>query len=140
MAGVEVKSKGAILDGRWPGVVDTRLRRWTQGVMRLGRDYARSIAPVLTGTYRRSLRYRTALRRHVLTAELYSTDVPGKVRTIEDGFPPRPLKRQPKKGPTRMGKGREGRKVFERTHARLNSLLRTQARILETQLAKDLTR
>jgi hypothetical protein len=138
MARVEVKSKGAIFDGRYPGLIDRRLRVWTQGVMRLGRDFARSIAPVLTGTFQRSIRYRTWVRKHRLDAEIYSTDVAGKVRVIEDGFPPRPLKRQPKSGGVRMGKGREGRKVFERTHARLNSLVRSQARLLEVQLAKDL--
>lgn len=140
MAGLEVRQKGALLDGRAPARIAGVFRSWLQGTMRFARDYARSIAPVLTGTYRRSIVFRTRIRARMLEGEMYSTDVAGKVRVIEDGFPARPLKRQPKSGGLRMGKGREGRKVFHRTEQHTRGLFRTQQRTLEVELARELAK
>jgi hypothetical protein len=140
MAGYEIRQKGALLDGRAPRVVARVFRSWLQGALRFARDYARSIAPVLTGAYRRSLIFRTHLRAGLASGELYSTDIPGKVRVIEYGFPPRPLARQPKSGGVRMGKGRAARMVFHRTEQHTRGLFRTQARVLEAELVKELAR
>jgi hypothetical protein len=140
MAGIELKSTGALLDGRYRTVVPATLRRWVQGVLEETKRYARLISPVLTGRYRRSHRYRTTARGWDVRAEMFSDDIPGKVRVIEDGFPPRPLKRQPKRGPVRMGKGRKAERVYARSYTRMRGIYATQARLLESQLAKDLTR
>ena len=140
MAGIEVRQRGVILTGQGGAVTARVLRRWLAGVFRVTRDYARGIAPVLTGRYRSSLIYRTHQRGAVVSGEMYSTDIPGKVRVIEYGFPPRPLARQPKKGPTRMGKGRKPVYVFRRTEQHTRGLFRTQTRLLETELARELTK
>jgi hypothetical protein len=141
MAGYEIRQKGALLDGRAPRVVARVFRSWLQGALRFARDYARSIAPVVTGTYRRSIIFRTRLRAGLVEGDLYSTDVPGKVRVIEYGFPPRLRKRQPKTiaGPF-ITKGREARMVFHRTEQHTRGLFRTQARVLEAELVKELAR
>lgn len=131
MAGLEVRSRGAILTGQGGAVVTRVFRSWLQGSLRFARDYARSIAPVLTGRYRRSLIFRTRITRAgELSGELYSTDTPGKVAVIEEGHPPR--------GP--KGKGRAGVHVFRRTEQATRGLFRTQARALEIELARELTK
>lgn len=141
MPGIEVTSRGLLTSDAWRSVVPRTVARWLRGVMEFGQRYARSIAPVLTGTFRRSItvsRVRVVGSR--MTAELYSTDVPGKVRVIEDGFEPRPLARQPKSGPTRMGRGRVGVRVFARTHLRVRGLIATQGERLASEVARELTR
>jgi hypothetical protein len=131
MAGIEITSRGTLLDGRAAGVVGTQLRAWTQGTLRLLRDHARSIAPVLTGRYRQSITYRTRMvGANGVEGELSSTDVPGKTRVIEYGFPAaRPDLR-----------GRQGRFVFQKTAMHGAGLLNSQARVLETTLARELSR
>jgi hypothetical protein len=141
MAGYEIRQKGALLDGRAARVLARVLFHRVQGMTRFARDYGRSIAPILTGTYWRSLVFRTRPRGPLVEGTMYSTDVPGKVRVIEYGFPPRLKKRQPKKtaGPFRT-KGREPRLVFHRTEQHMRGLFRTQTRALEVELARELSK
>ena len=127
--GVEIRQRGPLLDGRAKTIVPATLRRWVQGTLRRMQAHARSIAPVLTGRYRTSLRYRTRVAGNIVEGTLYSDDVPGKVRVIEFGFPPR----------TPKHKGRVGRYVFKRTYDRYSGLLASQARVLKSDLVRDLS-
>lgn len=147
-AGIEVRAKGPLFDGRASRVVEQQTRKWLQGVLRYGRDYARSVAPVLTGTFRSSIVYRTRIGRAGIEGEVASGDVLGKVKVIERGFPARPLARQTKKGaiptdgsfgPTlRYGKGRKGVFVFRRTFSRMEGLFASQSRSLAADISKEL--
>ena len=131
MAGITVKSTGALLDGRYPTVIPSVLRRWTQGVFRDMQKFAREIAPVDTGRYRASLVFRTRQSGMRVEGELYSTDIAPKVAVIERGYDPA--------GP-RGHYRRRGVYVFRRTFDRSQGLLRSQERVLASDLARELSR
>jgi hypothetical protein len=130
MAGIEIRQRGKLLDGSASRAVPSVVRSWTQGTLRLFRDYARSIAPVKTGVFRSSITYRTEIRNNLVEGQLSSTDVAGKTRSIEYGFPPA--------RPDLMG--RQGVYVFRRTFEKGQGLLRSQERVLEANLARELSR
>lgn len=126
--GIEVRSRGHLLDGTAPVAVRRASRRWLQGTLTLVRDFGRSIAPVLTGRFKGSIRYRTRDGAGGVEGEVYSDDVPGKVKVIERGFPP-----------ARAGlKGRVGRYVFKRSFDRFHGLLASQEHVLVAEYQKEL--
>lgn len=131
MPGIEIRSTGPLLDGRYKRVVPAELRRWSRGTLGAGRDYARRIAPVDTGTFRASIRVRTSAKGWSVRGDLFSTDIPGKVHVIEAGYDPA--------GP-RGHYRRRGVYVFRRTYDYLRGLVSTQARVLGANLATALTK
>lgn len=152
--------KGVIVGGRIEPAMARAQRSWLQGVLRRIRDDARSFAPVDLGAFRRSIVYRTTLKRGVeVEGEVYSTDTPrAKVAVIEYGRTPG--KKMPPKGAllgwmsrhgipasaeflVRRKIGKEGIKAkepFRKAWVRSRGLVRSQARHLQSALVRELNR
>lgn len=110
---VTEERRGVWLTGRVESVTRPAARVGLNRLLSKARQFARIIAPVLTGRYRASLLYKTDLTDYGASGELYSTDNPEKVRIIEYGFPPaRPDLR-----------GRRPRLVFTQTAAHYERVL-----------------
>jgi hypothetical protein len=128
--GIEISTTGPLLDGRGTAAINRAVRRFVERGVHEARERMRLVAPVLTGAYRRSLRTRVVTRGMVTTGTIYSSDIPGKVRVIEHGFPPR-----------RPGlKGRRPRHVFRAGLNRANEYVRQAGPTVTATIATELNR
>lgn len=121
----DVEQRGVIFTGQAPTVVRNEAGRWMIDALSDMRRYAQGIAPVDTGAYRSSLTA-TPPRQvgGAIEAMLFSTDIPGKVKVIEFGFPAaRPDL-----------KGRAGVFVFRRTHDTFEGAIGAAARQLGARI------
>ena len=157
-AKVETSNRGLIATGRVTEAMATAQRRWLQGVLKLIRDDVRAFAPSDLGTFRKSIVYRTTVRRQTeVTGEVYSNDPnTPKVAVIEYGRTPG--KKMPPKGAllgwmSRHGidprfefvirrniarDGIPGKFPFRKAFTRRRSLLASQSRNLQSALTRAL--
>lgn len=132
MATIDVNTNevGAVLDG----TAHETIMRFTLGRIGAYIDraliWARSISPVLTGTFRSSFAYQT--RRTPTGAEglIWNTDTPGKVRVIEYGFPPARADLR----------GRAPRHVFAGTVDHMEQVLIADGARLTVELVREVSR
>lgn len=90
MASIALTSRGVLVDGRGRASVRmaTAMRRWLGGVLRRVRDDVRDYAPVDTGRFRRSVRYRTHQRGAIVFGVVESTEPAIIQNVIEHGRRP----------------------------------------------------
>ena len=155
---VETSNRGLIATGRVTQAMATAQRSWLQGVLRLIRDDVRGFAPADLGTFRKSIVYRTTVRRQTeVTGEVYSNDPnSAKIAVIEYGRTPGA--KMPPKGALlgwmsrkgidarfefviRRAIGRDGipgKFPFRKAFTKRRSLLASQSRNLQSALTRAL--
>lgn len=159
-ARVEVNNRGAVVTGKVSPVMARTMRSWLTGVLKRIRDDARAFSPSDLGGYRKSIIYRTHIKRQVeITGEVYTTE-PNQAKAAVIEFGRTPGRKMPPRGALLGWMRRHGipddaeflvrRKIardgipgkfpFRKAFVKNRGLLASQSRFLAAALVRDLNR